>query len=436
MPERRVACVTLGCKVNQYDTEAMLGLFRRAGYLVVPFEEKADVYIVNTCTVTGRGASKSRQIIRQAVRRNPGAVVVVAGCYPQTAAEEVMAIPGVSVALGTQDRDRVVELVEQTRHSGPVNAVTDIREAGNFEETPVEEFSGRTRAPVKVQEGCGCYCTYCIIPFARGPVRSRLPESVRAEVCRLTGAGFREVVLTGIHLGSYGPPPLDELVRGLLDIPGLVRIRLSSLEPRHVRPGLIDLMAGDPKVCRHLHLSLQSGSEQVLRRMGRRYSAAEYREKVAEIRRRIPEIGLTTDVMVGFPGETDAEFAESLDFVREIGFSRLHVFPYSPRAGTPAAGFPGQIPNRVKEERAAQMIKLGREISREYHLRLVGRQVEVLAEAEDEGYTDTYVRVEFSRLAGLDPINRLVRVRVTGAASEGVSGQLLKTEGINREVRE
>ena len=462
-----MAFATLGCKVNQYDTEAMTALFRRAGYEVGDFAGIVDVYVINTCTVTGKGAAKSRQLVRQATRRNPGAVVIVAGCYPQTAVEEVLAIPGVSIALGTHDRGRVVELAEEAIASGsagdaverkriPISAVGEIRKAREFEETPIEEFAGRTRAAVKVQEGCNQYCTYCIIPYARGPVRSRRPESIRQEVERLAAAGFKEVVLTGIHLGSYGldlmaataapspgaanpagvttgpPPTLATIIRVIREIRGIERIRLSSLEPRHITDELIDLIANQPKVCRHLHLSLQSGSDEILRRMRRRYETVEYRSIVERIRRAVPEIGLSTDVMVGFPGETEGLFQASCRFVREMAFSRLHVFPYSPRRGTPAAEYPNQVPGDVKDERARRLIALGHELALDFHRRFEGSTMEILVEEEPsagaeenlEGYTDNYVRVV---LKGPDALrNRLVRVRMVRAESELVHGELEK----------
>ena len=469
--DRRVAFTTLGCKVNQYDSEAMAELFRKAGYDVVDFDRAADVYVINTCTVTGRGAAKSRQLIRQAVQRNPAAAVVVAGCYPQTAAGEVLAIPGVSVALGTVDRHQVVELAEEalarSESSGgregpkPVNAVSDVMAAREFEETPIGAFSGRTRAAVKVQEGCDYRCTYCIIPYARGPVRSRPAAEVITEVRRLVEAGFKEIVLTGIHLGSYGldrtragggrapgggdgarpGAVLVELIRQVLTVPGLLRLRLSSLEPAHANPELIELLASEPRLCRHLHLSLQSGSPAILRRMGRHYTADEYRRTVQALRARVPLLGLSTDVMVGFPGETEEHFRESLAFVREMAFSRLHVFPYSPRPGTPAASYPDQVARTVKEYRSRRMIELGRELALNYHRRWIGQAVEVLVEGRVEegaeegvegrardsaalwqGYTDTYVRVTF-RAAG-DRENRVVTVQAKGFDEAGIRGEL------------
>lgn len=432
---RRVAITTLGCKVNQYDSEAMLALFRRAGYQVVSFDEPADVYIVNTCTVTGRGAAKSRQLIRNAIRRSPLSVVAVAGCYTQTDPDEVAGIEGVSLIIGNQDRDRVVELCEQAAEAPePIRAVNNIWQAREFEEMPVDTFMGHTRAVVKIQEGCNIFCTFCIIPYARGKPRSRRPESVVAEVNRLAADGFREVVLTGIHLGSYGKDyhnefTLAQVVEEMTQVEGLDRIRLSSLEPKHVSDHLANLLEHSPKVCRHLHLSLQSGSQTVLERMKRAYTAEEYRTVVQALRRRIPDLGLTTDVIVGFPGETEEEHRESMAFIREMGFSRLHVFPFSPRKGTPAATMPGQVSKAVKERRTHEMIALGRELALEFAGRHLGQTLTVLTEEEAdtepgwlEGYTDNYLRVRFP--GGDELKNCIIPVKITRVDEEICHGEM------------
>ncbi|MFO7171712.1 MAG: tRNA (N(6)-L-threonylcarbamoyladenosine(37)-C(2))-methylthiotransferase MtaB [Bacillota bacterium] len=432
---RRVAFCTLGCKVNQYDTEQMMTLFRRAGYTIVDFDQEADIYVINTCTVTGRGAAKSRQMIRNAIRRSPMSVVAVTGCYTQTAPDEVAAIPGVNLIVGHQDRHRIVELCEEAmRREVPIRAVNNIWQAREFEEIPIDTFSQATRAVVKIQEGCNVFCTFCIIPYARGKPRSRDPESVLAEVERLAAQGYREVVLTGIHVGSYGKDvryrfTLEELMERVAEVPGIERVRLSSIEPRHVTDRLIDLMANHPKICRHLHLSLQSGSETVLRRMKRPYTAREFREKVERIRSVMPDCGLTTDIIVGFPGETEAEHRESMAFVREMAFSRIHVFPFSPRQGTPAATMPDQVPKAVKEARVREMIALGDELQRQFHSRFLGQTLLVLAEEEAdteegwlEGYTHNYIRVRFR--AGDELRNTLVPVRLTELADDVVVGEM------------
>ena len=429
-----MAFATLGCKVNQYDSEAMMGRFRQSGYRIVDFDEPADVYVINTCTVTGRGAAKSRQLIRSAVRRSPFAVIAVCGCYTQTNPDEVAAIPGVSLIIGNQDRDRIVELCEQAMGAPePIRAVNNIWLAREFEEMPVESFLDRTRAVVKVQEGCNIFCTFCIIPYARGKPRSRQPDSVVAEVRRLAGQGYREVVLTGIHLGSYGKDykhafTLPELIERIAAIDGIDRIRLSSLEPGHVSDHLIDLLANNPKVCRHLHLSLQSGSQTVLERMKRAYTAAQYRTVVERLKARVPDIGLTTDLIVGFPGETEAEHAESMAFAREMGFHRLHVFPYSARQGTPAATMPNQVPRAIKERRTHEMIALGRELALAFGRRMQGRVLDVLVEQEAEteegwleGYTGNYLRLRFR--GGDELKNQIVPVRVTEVEEEVCLGE-------------
>lgn len=440
---RTVAFQTLGCRVNQYDSEALLTLFRERGYRAVDFDQAADVYVINTCSVTHEGDRKSRQLVRRARRANPDAVVVVAGCYPQRAPGEAAGIPGVDVVLGNRDRRRVVDLVEAARRErpgAPLGAVENIFRLREFEELPIAAFSGRTRAVVKIQEGCAEFCTYCIIPRARGRPRSRRPENVRAEVERLARAGYREIVLAGIHLGAYGRdlapepgaggpggrPGLAGVLRLIHDVEGIVRIRLSSLEPMDAGEDLLETMAALPKVCPHLHLPVQSGSDRILARMRRRYTTAAFRRLAERARALLPDVGITTDVMAGFPGETEEDHRATLAFLEEIGFSRLHVFPFSPRQGTPAARFPDPVPAAVKERRVAELIALGERLALAFHRRLVGRDVEVLVEEEAagdgrlQGYSANYVRVRFP--GGAELKNRLARVRVTTADADGVAG--------------
>lgn len=429
---RRVAVHTLGCKVNQYDSEAMLTLFRRRGYETVAFGDAADVYVINTCAVTEEGDRKSRQLIRRARRRNPQAVVVVAGCYPQTAPGEVAGIPGVDVVLGNQDRVRVVELAEEAgRSRQPIQQVGNIFRITEFEEMGIEDYEGRTRAPVKIQEGCHEFCSFCIIPYARGRPRSRRPEEVRAEVERLAASGVREVVLTGIHLGAYGQgrgPGLAGVLRHIHPVEGIERIRLSSLEPMDAGQGVIEAMAALPKVCRHLHLPVQSGSDPVLARMRRRYTAHQFRGLADLAREKLPGVALTTDVMAGFPGESEEDHLATLALIEEVGFTRLHVFPFSARPGTPAARFPDQVPAAVRERRALELAELGARLALAHHRGLVGRRVEVLVEypLEDgwrEGYTGDYVRVRFPDAAGVRP-RTFAWVEVEEADAEGVRGRL------------
>jgi len=403
---KAVAFYTLGCKVNQYETAALASLFARRGYRVVEdFETVADVYVVNTCTVTKTADQKSRQAIRRAIRRNPDAVVVVTGCYAQLNAETVAKIPGVGVVVGVWGREKIVDLVEEAMSAGrQVVAVQDFPARCDFEELPTL-FTARTRAYLKIQEGCGDFCTYCLVPYARGPSRSRKPEAVLREARRLLDAGFKELVLTGIHLGHYGldlqpPVSLVELIARLLELPGLGRLRLSSLEPKEVTPALVELLATKPRFCPHLHLPLQSGDDTVLRRMGRRYTTAEYQALVHFLRERVPDIALTTDVMVGFPGETEEAFARTVSFIREMAFSGLHVFKFSPRPGTPAAGFPEQVPGPEKERRLKILLAVGNELAHRFAVRFTGRVVRVLVEGRNpeglwEGLSEYYLPVVF-----------------------------------------
>ena len=451
---RRVAFYTLGCKVNQYDTEAMAGLFRRAGWEVVDYRQPADVYVVNTCTVTARSEAQSRQAVRQARRRNPGALVVVCGCYPQVSGEEALRATGADVVLGTRGRGEIVSLVERALRGerrlvevGPYLPPREVREAGEagaaghrpgegYEEIPVEA-QGRTRAVLKVQEGCDMGCTYCIVPLARGPARSRDPGAALREARRLVAAGFREIVLTGIQLGAYGrdlgmADGLAWLVEQLAATPGLWRLRVSSLEPVDVSDRFLDVVAASPVVCPHLHLPLQSGSDRVLEAMGRPYSAAQYLALVERAREKVAELALSTDVLVGFPGETDEDFAATVRVVERVGFMRLHVFPYSPRPGTAAARMPDRVPDRVKEERARILREVGERLARSFVLGLVGRVVEVLAEREHGGWvsglTGNYVRVRFP--GGADLEGCLVEVRITGAEADGARGELVRVVAV------
>lgn len=403
---KTVAFHTLGCKTNQYDTESMMRLFEDAGYAIVDFRDMADVYVINTCTVTHQGARKSRQMARQAKRRNPESVVSVVGCYAQVAADEVVQIEGVDLVVGTKARNELVDLVERAKASQmPLNCVNSMVEAEEFEELPLEEFKGRTRAVIKVEDGCNQYCSYCIIPYARGPVRSRKPGNAVREVQKLVQAGVKEIVLTGIHLGAYGEDlgpemNLTELVKMLIHIEGLERIRLSSLESTEVDPEMVHLMATESKFCPHLHLPLQSGSDPILEKMNRPYRTDEFREMIRHIREQVPDIAITTDVMVGFPGETDDLFEETVRFIEEIGFSQLHVFKYSIRQGTPAAEMEDQVDEQVKNERSERLRELSERLTKEYLVRNLGKVLPVLIEEEPDhttgmwtGVTPNYLRV-------------------------------------------
>ncbi|KAB3539094.1 tRNA (N(6)-L-threonylcarbamoyladenosine(37)-C(2))-methylthiotransferase MtaB [Alkaliphilus pronyensis] len=402
---KKVAFHTLGCKVNQYETQAMSELFERAGYRVVSDSENADVYVINTCTVTSTGDKKSRQFIRRAKRNNPQSIIAVVGCYSQTASEEVAEIEGVNIVMGTNERSKIVDYVEDCLPTEKINTVDDIMKVKEFEEMSIQEIKGKTRALLKIQEGCNQYCSYCIIPYARGPIRSRKKEDIINEVKGLVNNGFKEVILTGIHVASYGkdlkePQPLLNVLKEVNGIEGLERIRLSSLEPTLFTDSFLDGLSKLEKVCRHFHLSLQSGSDKILRKMNRKYTTGEYRRIVHNIRKAYPEIALTTDIIVGFPGELDEDFQTTYGFVKEMEFSDIHVFKFSPRKGTPAADFPQQVEGNVKHERSEKLIELGEKMKHQYLQRFIGRRLEVLFENSSkdysnyfEGLTSNYIKV-------------------------------------------
>lgn len=397
---RTVAFCTLGCKVNQYDSQAMLERFERAGYEAAPFSASADVYVINTCTVTGTGDKKSRQMIHRATRRNPDAAIVVCGCLAQRAAESLL-LPGVRLVLGTQRRMEIVTLLEQALSRDEALVAIEPFTEQRFEMLSVSASEGRTRATVKVQEGCDNRCAYCIIPSVRGPVRSRPLDDVWEEAERLADAGFLEIVVTGIHLTSYGKDlhnaTLLDALRLIHQADGIQRIRIGSLEPTVVTEKFAHTLSEMPKICPQFMLALQSGSDSVLSRMGRRYTTQQYAQAAETIRKAFPDAALTTDIMTGFPGETDAEHAQSLFFVEQIGFARIHVFPYSEREGTRAVSMPGKVPKALREERAREIIALGERLEAAYITKWVGRQCEVLfEEACPEGavgYTPEYIRV-------------------------------------------
>lgn len=381
----------------------MEGLFKQRGYEVTPFDQVADVYVINTCSVTHLGERKSRQLIRRGIRLNPEAIVAVSGCYAQLSPEEIEAIEGVNVIVGTQDRHRIVELVEEVGQSkGIMNIVTNIMNADHFEDIPLFDTPGRTRAFLKIQEGCTNFCTYCIIPYARGPLRSRPLESVVRETEKLIAAGFKEIVLTGIHLGAYGrdlegPIALVDAVKAVLGTTGLVQLRLGSLESIEISEELIEMIKQDSRLCSHLHLPLQAGDDQVLRMMNRHYTLAEYRELIHSIQARVEDIGISTDIIVGFPGETLEMFENALKFVESMDFSRMHIFPYSRRTGTPAANYADQVPEEEKKRRVQIMQELAEKKAREFKQGFINRQLTVLFEPEHdglvEGLTGNYIRV-------------------------------------------
>ncbi len=402
----KVAFYTLGCKVNQYETEAMEELFEKKGYQIVESDEVADIYVINTCTVTNLGDRKSRQFIRRAKRSNKNSIIAVVGCYSQVAPDEVGKIEGVDVVIGTTHRDKIVDLCEKAiTNNEKINIVKDIKGYKDFENLDIINVKSKTRAYIKIQEGCNQFCSYCIIPYARGPIRSRNLKDIIEETKRLSEAGFKEIILTGIHVASYGkdlgPLTLLDVIEEVAKVDGIERIRLSSIEPTLIDSLFMERTLNTNKLCDHFHLSLQSGSDTVLKRMNRKYTTQQYREIVKLIRGYMPNVGITTDIIVGFPGETDMEFQQTCDFVEEIGFSRIHVFKYSPRKGTPASRFKNQIHGDIKNYRSDKLISLGNKLMKDFNKRFLGNSLEVLFEENSkddmgfmEGYTTNYIRVK------------------------------------------
>ncbi len=390
----KVALTTLGCKVNQFETETMAGLFKKRGYEVVPFEERSDVYVINTCSVTSLGDRKSRQIIRRAHRENPQAIIAVCGCYAQVAPNEIKAIEGVRVVLGTKERAHIVDYVEKAMHEdGIQGTITDIMQARTFEDIPLYDSPERTRAFLKIEDGCQNFCSYCIIPYARGPVKSRLPEHVRREAEKLVAMGFKEIVLTGIHLGAYG----RDLPEHVTLADACREVLSGSLESIELSPDLFELIRGDERFCSHLHLPLQAGSDKILHDMNRHYDTKEFARLIEHVEKEVPGVAVSTDIIVGFPGETEEDFQQSLAFVEKMNFARMHVFPYSRRTGTPAAARKDQVDEAVKKGRVHRMQALADRKSEEFHKSFIGRDMRVLFETTKDGVTDgltdNYIRV-------------------------------------------
>lgn len=405
---RTAALHNLGCKVNSYETEAMQQLLEEAGYKIVPFHERADVYIINTCSVTNIADRKSRQMLHRAKKQNPEAVVVAAGCYVQAAAEELKADLAVDVIIGNNKKQDLVSILEEYfQDQNDSSHVIEINETHEYERLTIHKIADHTRAFLKVQDGCNQFCSYCIIPYTRGRVRSRRPEEVVAEVRELAAAGYREVVLTGIHLSSYGVDFKEEekenllsLIRQVHEVEGICRIRLGSLEPRIITEEFAKALSGLSKFCPHFHLSLQSGCDETLKRMNRHYTTEEYKRGCDILRRYFDHPAITTDVIVGFPGETEEEFSETKAFLEQIGFYEMHIFKYSRRAGTRADRMPDQVPEQVKSARSEALLALEKQMSRAYRESFLGKKKEVLLEEKTEiggqeymiGHTMEYVK--------------------------------------------
>ena len=429
----KIAFYTLGCKVNQYETQALEQLVTQRGHSLVPFEETADAYVINTCTVTAVSDKKSRQVIRRARKAAPDAVIAVCGCYPQTHPDDVEKL-GVDLISGTGDRTGFVDLLEREwRDRQPITALDDAFQRRTFESLPAGGLEGRTRAMLKMEDGCVNFCSYCIIPYARGRVRSLpLADCVR-QARELEAAGYREIVLTGIEISSWGQdlegkPELMEAIEAICQ--GLspdTRVRLGSLEPRTITPDFCRRAAALPNLCPHFHLSMQSGCDTVLARMNRKYDSNRYYKSVTFLHEAYDRPAVTTDLIVGFPGETEEEFQQTLDFIQKCAFSAMHIFPYSKRPGTPAAKLPGQVRNAVKEERAHRAAQIARTMQDTYLDSWVGETVPVLFEEEREGlwrgHTTRYCEVEVQSVQPLH--NQLRQVQITGHAGGALQGVLV-----------
>ena len=427
--KKKVALHNLGCKVNAYEVEAMQQLLAKAGYEIVPFTEGADIYLINTCTVTNIADRKSRQMLHKAKKMNPDAIVVAAGCYAQADTEKLKEDNAVDLILGNNQKTQIVEVLEEyeKEHSKQVQVI-EINHTKEYEELSIEQTAEHVRAYIKVQDGCNQFCTYCIIPFARGRVRSRKIADVLREVETLASKGYKEVVLTGIHLSSYGVDfPKEEresllsLIQAVSKVAGIQRIRLGSLEPRIITEEFLEGIVATGKVCPHFHLSLQSGCNKTLKNMNRRYSAQEYAEKCDLIRRYYPAPALTTDVIVGFPMETEEDFEESYEFVKNIHFYETHIFKYSRRHGTKAAAMDGQLTEAVKAQRSEKFLALHDIRAKEYEEAMIGKTIELLLEEEIEedgknwyvGHSREYVRAVIKK-TDAHQVNDLVEAKVTG----------------------
>lgn len=434
-----VAFHTLGCKVNHYETEAIWQLFKEAGYERTDYERVADVYVINTCTVTNTGDKKSRQVIRRAIRKNPDGVICVTGCYAQTSPAEIMAIPGVDIVVGTQDRVKMLEYIEQYKEERkPINGVRNIMKTRVYEELDVPSFTDRTRASLKIQEGCNNFCTFCIIPWARGLMRSRDPKEVVAQAQQLVDAGYKEIVLTGIHTGGYGEDLKDYNLAMLLrdldeQVEGLKRIRISSIEASQISDEVIEVLQNSDKVVRHLHIPIQSGSDTVLKRMRRKYTMEFFAERIERLKEALPGLAITSDVIVGFPGETEEEFMETYNFIKKHKFSELHVFPYSKRTGTPAARMEDQVDEDIKNERVHRLIELSDQLAKEYASQFENEVLEIIPEERYKeetnenlyvGYTDNYLKVVFP--ANEEMVGKIVKVKITKAGYPYNEGQFVR----------
>ena len=419
----------MGCKVNQVETEAMESLFVKSGYEIVNFTEKADIYVVNTCSVTSLGEQKSRKLIHRAHRENEKAIIAVVGCYAQANGEEIAKISGVSVVIGAKDKAKIVEFVEDALKGKFVNAVTDARGNTEFEEITANFSQNRTRAFLKIEDGCENFCSYCIIPYLRGKIKSRSLESIKKEAVSLADKGFLEIVLTGIHLGMYGKDTgntLFDAIKGVLCNTNIPRLRLGSLESVELSENIIELAAKDGRLAPHFHLPLQSGSNAVLKAMNRHYTKEEFKKLAYKIIDKLPTASISTDIIVGFPNETAELFNETLDFVKSVPFSRIHIFPYSKRPGTVAANMENCVSETEKKQRVKILTELANKKTREFIGKFIGKELSVLFETETDGVsnglTDNYIRVYTKDKAQL---NKISRVALEDFYNDGVMGRII-----------
>ncbi len=425
---KKVAFCSLGCKVNQYETNAMAQKFIEHGYEVVEFDEYADVYIVNTCTVTNVADRKSRQMLRRAKEINKDATLVACGCYAQVAKDELKKIPEIDLIIGNNEKNDIIQIVENhISQKGAEDLVSDVMYKLDYVELGTTTYTEKTRAVIKVQDGCDRFCSYCLIPYARGHIRSRKIENVIEEIKKVVEEGINEVVITGIHIASYGRDFKGENI-GLIDlleeinkIQGLHRIRLGSIEPTIITDEFVERLSKLDKICDHFHLSLQSGCTETLKRMNRRYTTEEFKAVTKRLRAKFPNAALTTDIIVGFPGETDEEFNTTYEFLKEIAFYKMHIFKYSQRKGTKAAVMPNQVDGKIKEERSKKLIELSNENEYNYNRKYIGKQVEVLFEEREgeylKGHTTNYIVVKHKTDKN-DLINKIAKVTVSEAKQD------------------
>ncbi len=433
---KRVAFITLGCKVNQYETNGMAQDFEKAGYKIVEYHQKADIYIINTCTVTNMSDRKSRQMLRRVKELNNEAIIIACGCYVQVAKDDLEKMPEIDLVLGNNEKANIVKYVEEfIKDQKTITSVEDVMQDREFIDFGEVTYTEKTRAVIKVQDGCDRFCSYCIIPYARGRVRSRKPEGILSEIKKIVEEGIQEVIITGIHVASYGKDfklkkeyRLIDLLEEINKIEGLKRIRLGSLEPLLIDDMFLERLSKLEKVCHHFHLSLQSGCDETLRRMNRRYTTKQFRKIVENIRNTYEDVLITTDIIVGFPEETDEEFEQTYEFLKEIKLYKMHVFKYSPRKGTKAAVMKNQINGKVKEERSKLLIELSNKNQSYYHEQYVGKQLGVLIEELKEGvykgHTDNYILVECKSDSNIE--NKIITIEGKRAMQEYLEGTVMK----------